>query len=254
MQFDFHSRTVLVSGASRGIGREIATLFAAAGARVAVHYNRDKAAATETVEQLAGADHIITQANLADADAVQAMVDNVISQMGELNIVINNAGIYDLHSAVDATYDEWQAAWTHTIGVNLLGPANLTFCAVQQMRVQGGGRIVNVSSRGAFRGEPDAPAYAASKAGLNAMGQSLAKKLAPEGIFIHTVAPGFVETEMAAAILAGPEGDDIRNQSPLGRVAMPDEVARTVLFLASQGTEFLTGCVVDVNGASYLRT
>lgn len=254
MQFDFHNKTILVSGASRGIGREIATLFAAAGARVAVHYNRDKAAATETVEQLAGADHIITQANLADADAVQAMVDNVISQMGELNIVINNAGIYDLHSAVDATYDEWQAAWTHTIGVNLLGPANLTFCAVQQMRVQGGGRIVNVSSRGAFRGEPDAPAYAASKAGLNAMGQSLAKKLAPEGIFIHTVAPGFVETEMAAAILAGPEGDDIRNQSPLGRVAMPDEVARTVLFLASQGTEFLTGCVVDVNGASYLRT
>lgn len=254
MQFDFHNKTILVSGASRGIGREIATLFAAAGARVAVHYNRDKAAATETVEQLAGADHIITQANLADADSVQAMVDNVILQMGELNIVINNAGIYDLHSAVDATYDEWQAAWTHTIGVNLLGPANLTFCAVQQMRVQGGGRIVNVSSRGAFRGEPDAPAYAASKAGLNAMGQSLAKKLAPEGIFIHTVAPGFVETEMVAAILAGPEGDDIRNQSPLGRVAMPDEVARTVLFLASQGTEFLTGCVVDVNGASYLRT
>jgi len=254
MQFNFQGKTVLVSGASRGIGREVASMFADGGACVAVHYNSDQAAADETVAQLAGTEHITAQANLAEADAVEAMISQIVKAFGQLDIVINNAGIYDLHSIGEDSYAQWQAAWTHTIGVNLLGPANLTFCAVRQMMAQGGGRIVNVSSRGAFRGEPDAPAYAASKAGLNAMGQSLAQKLAPQNIFIHTVAPGFVETEMAAEILSGPQGDGIRNQSPLGRVAKPEEVARTVLFLASDGTEFLTGCVVDVNGASYLRT
>jgi NAD(P)-dependent dehydrogenase (short-subunit alcohol dehydrogenase family) len=124
----------------------------------------------------------------------------------------------------------------------------------RHMIEHGGGRIVNVSSRGAFRGEPTAPAYGASKAGLNAMGQSLAQALAPHGVFVHTVAPGFVETERVAPRLSGPAGEAIRQQSPLGRVARPDEVARTVLFLAAPGTEFLTGCIVDVNGASYLRS
>jgi NAD(P)-dependent dehydrogenase (short-subunit alcohol dehydrogenase family) len=138
--------------------------------------------------------------------------------------------------------------------VNLFGPANLCYWAAQHMIEQGGGRIVNVSSRGAFRGEPDAPAYGASKAGLNAMSQSLAKALAPHGVFVCVVAPGFVETDMASSSLEGPEGDSIRAQSPLNRVARADEVARAVLFLSSEGTEFLTGCIVDVNGASYLRS
>jgi NAD(P)-dependent dehydrogenase (short-subunit alcohol dehydrogenase family) len=113
---------------------------------------------------------------------------------------------------------------------------------------------VNISSRGAFRGEPEAPAYGASKAGINATSQSLAKALAPHNIFVYAVAPSFVETEMVAEILTGTQGDDIRNQSPLKRLAQPEEIAKTVLFLASEGTDFLTGCIVDVNGASYLRT
>jgi 3-oxoacyl-[acyl-carrier protein] reductase len=111
-----------------------------------------------------------------------------------------------------------------------------------------------VSSRGAFRGEPTAPAYGASKAGMNAMGQSLAVALAPHNIFVGTVAPGWVETDMADERLAGPEGEAIRGQSPLGRIAKPEEVAYTVWFLASAGAEFLTGAIIDVNGASYLRT
>jgi NAD(P)-dependent dehydrogenase (short-subunit alcohol dehydrogenase family) len=122
------------------------------------------------------------------------------------------------------------------------------------MITQGGGRIVNVSSRGAFRGEPTAPAYGASKAAMNAMGQSLAVALAPYNIFVATVAPGFVETEMVTDHLDGERGDAIRAQSPLGRVATADEVAHTVAFLASEETAFLTGCIVDVNGASYLRS
>jgi NAD(P)-dependent dehydrogenase (short-subunit alcohol dehydrogenase family) len=122
------------------------------------------------------------------------------------------------------------------------------------MMRRGGGRIVNISSRGAFRGEPTAPAYGASKAAMNSMGQSLAKALAPHNIFIGTVAPGFVETDMAARVLDTPAGDEIRNQSPLKRVAKPDEVAYAALFLASEGAEFSTGTIIDVNGASYLRS
>ena len=119
---------------------------------------------------------------------------------------------------------------------------------------QGGGRIVNVSSRGAFRGEPNQPAYGASKAGLNAMSQSLAQALARHNVFVGIVAPGFVETDLAKEILDGPRGEGIRQQSPLGRVAKPEEVARGVLFLASEGSEFMTGAILDINGASYLRS
>jgi NAD(P)-dependent dehydrogenase (short-subunit alcohol dehydrogenase family) len=122
------------------------------------------------------------------------------------------------------------------------------------MRNTGGGKIINISSRGAFRGEPEAPAYGASKAGLNAMGQSLSQALADENIFIYTIAPGFVETAMARPHLTADGKNSIINQSPLGRVAMPEEVARTVLFVASEGTDFLTGGIIDVNGASYLRS
>jgi NAD(P)-dependent dehydrogenase (short-subunit alcohol dehydrogenase family) len=111
-----------------------------------------------------------------------------------------------------------------------------------------------VSSRGAFRGEPGQPAYGASKAGLNALGQSLAIALAPHNITVAAVAPGFVETDMAAAHLQGARGDAIRGQSPFGRVARPDEVAAAVLYLASPQAEWATGAILDLNGASYLRT
>ena len=117
-----------------------------------------------------------------------------------------------------------------------------------------GGRIINISSRGAFRGEPESWAYGASKAGLNSLGQSMAKALAPQNIFVYTIAPGFVSTEMSQKILSSPQGDEIRSQSPFGRVAKPEEIAKIVLFFAGEAPEFMTGCIVDINGASYLRT
>ncbi|MBP2680502.1 MAG: Short-chain dehydrogenase/reductase, partial [Candidatus Krumholzibacteriota bacterium] len=151
-------------------------------------------------------------------------------------------------------YEEWQDAWRETLETNLVGTANVTYCAARHMIDHGGGRIVTVSSRGAFRGEPDFPAYGASKAGLNSMSQSLAQRLGRFNIFVGVVAPGYVETELVAETLAGPEGDKIRAQSPLGRVARPEEVAQAVLFLAAEGSEFMTGTIIDVNGASYLRS
>lgn len=251
---DFSGRIVLVTGASRGIGRVTAQQFAQMGARVAVHYHTNEKAAQETLKSLEGEAHMIMQADVAKAEDVQRMVKRVIDEMGGLNIVVNNAGIYTEHPIAKVNFDEWQAAWEQILQTNLVGAANVMFCAAQHMMAHGGGHIVNVSSRGAFRGEPDAPAYGASKAGMNAMSQSLAVALAPHGIFVTVVAPGWVETDMATTELAGPRGDAVRNQSPLGRIAKPEEVAHTILFLASSESAFLTGAVVDVNGASYLRT
>lgn len=250
---DFSDKTVLVTGASRGIGRVVATQFAEQGARVVVHYGQNEASARHVLNSLAGAGHIMLQADLRQAEAARSLVDTTVAELGRLDVLVNNAGIFRQHPIDAVSFADWQDAWWDTLAINLLGPAYLCFHAAAHMMKTGGGRIVNISSRGAFRGEPDAPAYGASKAGLNAMSQSLAKALAGKNIFVYAVAPGFVETDMAADSLAGPKGDEIRGQSPLGRVARPEEVARTVLFLAAPGSEFLTGGIVDINGASYLR-
>jgi len=251
---DFTGKTVLVTGASRGIGEAIAQQFAQRGARVAVHYNRQQASAENVRDSLNGTGHMIVQGDLADPVGIAHMIEAVVAEFGRLDILVNNAAIYEEHPIADISYEAWQTAWQSIVGTNLIGIANTIYCAAQHMIKQGGGRIVNISSRGAFRGEPTAPAYGASKAALNSMGQSLAKALAPHNIFIGTVAPGFVETDMAQEFLEGPQGDFIRNESPLHRVAKPSEVAYVALFLASEGAEFTTGCIIDVNGASYLRT
>jgi 3-oxoacyl-[acyl-carrier protein] reductase len=251
---DFAGRTVLVTGASRGIGRAVAVAFAERGARVAVHFGSDERGAEATRTSLRGDGHLTVRAELADPEAVRAAVDTVASETGRLDVLVNNAGIWVPHPPAEVGYREWQDVWRRTLDVNLIGAANACYCAARHMIEAGGGRIVNVSSRGAFRGEPDYPAYGASKAGLNALGQSLALALGRHGIFVATVAPGFVDTEMAGEFLEGPDGDAIRAQSPLGRVATAEEVANAVVFLASEGAEFTTGAILDLNGASYLRT
>lgn len=248
------SRRVLVTGAARGIGAAVAQAFASAGDRVAVHYRSSQRAAEEEIRALPGDGHVSVQADLADAEAVRRAVDSAADQLGGLDVLVNNAGVFVSHPPVSSSYADWQATWSQTLAVNLVGAANMTFCAVPHLRATGGGSVVNVSSRGAFRGEPDSPAYGASKAGLNAFGQSMAVALAPHGISVATVAPGFVETEMARDSLIGAGGEAIRSQSPFGRVARREEVAAAVLWLASPEAHFATGAILDVNGASYLRT
>lgn len=251
---NFDGKVVLITGASRGIGRACAQRFAAHGARIAIHYHSNREAAEQTLASLPQREHLIVQAEMGDAGSVQRMVETVTREMGGLNVLVNNAGIFEEHPLPDVSYEAWQATIERILSTNLIGAANVTYCAAQHMIAHGGGRIITISSRTAFRGKPEAPLYAASKAALNAMSQSLAVALAPYGIFIGVVAPGVVATDMATQDLAGPLGDAIRNQSPLGRVALPEDVAYAAAFLASEGAEYLTGTIIDVNGASYLRS
>ncbi|MGR6916959.1 SDR family NAD(P)-dependent oxidoreductase [[Actinomadura] parvosata] len=245
-------RAVLITGASRGIGRAVAAAFAAQGDRVAIHHRDSEKEAESLLGELPGQGHAVVRADLADPEGVRSMVEAAARELGGgIDVLVNNAGVYFHHPATGTSYEEWQDAWRRTLDVNLLGAANVAWCALRHMSA--GARIINVSSRGAFRGEPDAPAYGASKAGLNALSQSLAIALAPRGIAVAAVAPGFVETDMTNEYLKAPRGDAIRAQSPFGRVARPEEIAAAVLYLASPAAEWASGAVLDLNGASYLR-
>lgn len=242
-----------MTGASRGIGAAIAAAFADRGDRVAVHYSGSRGRADAVLASLPGKGHTVVQADLRDAEAVQRMVETAADALGDITVLVNNAGVFLDHALPATDYETWQRAWSDTLGVNLVGAANVTYCALRYMPRDGSGRIVNVGSRGAVRGEPDHPAYGASKAGLASFGQSLARALGSEGIAVTTVAPGFVETEMAAEALAGEAGERRRAESPFHRVATPEEIAAAVLYLASPEAQWASGAVLDLNGASYLR-
>jgi 3-oxoacyl-[acyl-carrier protein] reductase len=256
---DFAGQVALVTGSARGIGAAIATQLAARGARVVVHYNTNRAAAEATLAALprharCAGPHLLRQGAVQDPAACERLVGSVVAEAGRLDVLVNNAGVYEEHELLRVGYAEWQRRWKQHLGANLEGPANLCFLAGKVMAEQGwGGAIVNVSSRGAFRGEPECPAYGASKAALNSLSQSLAQYLAPSNVSVGVVAPGFVETEMAAGVLASPRGDAIRGDSRFGRVAKPEEVAQAVVFMATKAFKFGSGGIIDVNGASYLR-
>ena len=255
LQFDFSGKTVLVTGGSRGIGKACARLFAEAGARVMITYKTAQNEAEEAVKELHFAGpHAAFQLDVAQPQQVEAVFQTIVQQCGKIDVLVNNAGVFTKHKIVETDYAQWQEAWQQTLMTNLIGVSNLCFFAARHMKETGGGKIVNISSRGAFRGEPDHPAYGASKAGLNSLSQSLAVALAPHGITVGVIAPGFVETDMAKESLSGAEGEKIKSQSPMNRVATPDEVARAVAMFASDGNEFMTGGIWDVNGASYLRS
>jgi len=254
MKIDFEGKTVLVTGASRGLGAAIAEKFAEAGAEVVVHFKSNSAAAEKLMASLPGAGHALVRADMAEPAEIAQMVDEVIDIKGNIDILVNNAGIYEEEPEwPEMDYLRWQAYWERTIRINLTGPANLSFLVTKLMIRQGGGKIVNITSRGAFRGEPDALPYGSSKSGLNSLGQSMAKKLAGRNVFVYTLAPGFIYTDMTKDILESERGLEVMAQSPANRVATPEEIAGGVIMLAADGNEYMTGCILDMNGASYLR-
>ncbi len=253
--YDFTGQAVLITGGSRGVGRATAIAFAQAGARVAFSYHSNEAAAEATLAALPGAGHRMFRSDLGNAQAARILVQSAAQALGRLDILVNNAGIFVPHPVDSMDFDEWLAVWQRTLDVNLTGAAAAAHAAARIMIEAGnGGRIVNVGSRGAFRGEAGQPGYGAAKAGLHALSQSLAQALGSYGITVHAVAPGFIETAMARPWLQGDAGDAVRAQSPLNRVATVEEVAQAILWLASPESAFTTGCILDLNGASYLRT
>ncbi|MFI5845206.1 SDR family NAD(P)-dependent oxidoreductase [Catenuloplanes sp. NPDC051500] len=252
------NRGILVSGASGGIGRAIAEAFAARGDRIAVHYGTNRAGAEGTLRLLAGDGHVLTGGDLRDPAGAARVAEDAADALGGVDVLVNNAAVApqpeNRHSPADVSYADWQRIWRDTVDVNLLAAANLTWCVARQLIDRGvPGAIVNVGSRGAYRGEPEFPAYGASKAALHAFGQSMAVALAPHGIAVASVAPGFVATARQAAKLTGEPGAEVRAQSPFGRVGTPEEVAAAVLHLASPEGAWSSGAVLDLNGASYLR-
>ncbi|MFB8083667.1 SDR family NAD(P)-dependent oxidoreductase [Streptomyces sp. NPDC056013] len=255
MKLPASGRRVLVSGASRGLGRAVARAFAANGDRVAVHFGSRAEEARATLESLDGTGHVLVGGDLSDPAGAVAVVDTAAEALGGIDVLVNNAAVNLRHPLPETPYEEWVAVWQRHVSVNLLATANLSHLAARRMIDQGaGGRIVNIGSRGAFRGEPDHPAYGATKAAVHALGQSLAVSLAPYGIAVASVAPGFFATERVSSRLEGAEGAAIRAQSPFGRVAEPAEIAEAVLWLASPAAEWSSGTILDLNGASHLRS
>jgi 3-oxoacyl-[acyl-carrier protein] reductase len=241
---------VLVTGASGGIGAAISRSLAARGAGIVLHYQSNRAAAEATLRPLQGTGHELVQADLTDPAAVERLWHDADAQQ-PIDALVNNAGIFPNHPPLTTDYAGWTAAWQRTLAINLSGPASLSYFAARAMAERSGGRIVSVSSRGAFRGEPTAPAYAASKAGLNAFSQSMAKALAPKGVYVFVVAPGWVSTARVATAI---QDKTVIADQPLGRVATPEEVAQVVTFCVLDAPPTMTGAILDVNGASYLRS
>ena len=241
---DLRGRRVLVTGASRGIGRETAVRMGLAGAHVGVNFFRGEAEANEVVGEIG--DAVALRADVADPAQVEAMFE----QFGPVDVLVNNAATFEMNPFDGADYAAWQRGWRRTFELNVFGAANAAFLAMRSMRQHGGGKIINVASRAAFRGETEFADYGASKAALVNLTRSIARGCAKDNIVASCVAPGFIETEMARAELDA-HYDEIVSQIPLRRVGTPGDVAAVILFLASSHADYLNGVTIDVNGGSW---
>jgi NAD(P)-dependent dehydrogenase (short-subunit alcohol dehydrogenase family) len=253
MQLDLQDQTILVTGASRGIGRAIALACADAGADVAVHYARSQDAA-EAVADACGAGARPVQADLGSLEAADALFPRVADAFGAVDAVVNNAGVA-LQTPLDAEAGDWNEAWTTTMHVNLRAPELICRHAVRHFQERGvGGRIVNVASRAAFRGDtPDYMTYAASKAGLVALTRSLARGFGNDGIVAFAVAPGFTRTDMAQDFIDAYGEDHVIDDLALDRMTEPEDVAPLAVFLLSGHADHATGTSIDVNAGSYVH-
>ena len=247
-------KTALVTGASRGIGRAIAIQLAVSEFRVAVHYNRDAAAAGDTASGLLGSGHVIAQADLSDPDAASRLSQSVLTAFdGRVDVLVHNAGIYETTPLlVSRDVTVWREAMRRQMQVNFWAGAELAYLLAPAMAEAGWGRIVQISSRAGHRGEAGFSGYAVSKAAQINLVKSLAAELGGTGIGCFGIAPGWTETDMASEALRE-RGEQINAEIPLGRVALPSDIAALVSFLVTDAADYLSGNIFDVNGASYLR-
>ncbi|HHW6942194.1 3-oxoacyl-[acyl-carrier-protein] reductase [Staphylococcus aureus] len=243
------TKSALVTGASRGIGRSIALQLAEEGYNVAVNYAGSKEKAEAVVEEIKakGVDSFAIQANVADADEVKAMIKEVVSQFGSLDVLVNNAGITRDNLLMRMQEQEWD----DVIDTNLKGVFNCIQKATPQMLRQRSGAIINLSSVVGAVGNPGQANYVATKAGVIGLTKSAARELASRGITVNAVAPGFIVSDMTDA-LSDELKEQMLTQIPLARFGQDTDIANTVAFLASDKAKYITGQTIHVNGGMYM--
>ncbi|MFQ4140282.1 SDR family NAD(P)-dependent oxidoreductase [Nodosilinea sp. PGN35] len=257
---DLQRSTVLVTGASRGIGAAIARTLHGAGAAVILHYSQGEAEARQVVAELAdgslGQDdqrtHLV-QADLAVPGAARSLWRQSVAWRGSVSAVVNNAATMPAAS-VAGDWEQWSAAWQATLQVNLVAMADLCREAIAHFQAQGGGTLVNLASRAAFRGDgPEFMAYAASKGGVIGLTRTIAKGFAAEGVRAYAIAPGFVRTDRIEQVMAERGAEYVTRDIPMGAPAEPQDIANLVAFLVAGLAPHATGATFDVNGASYFH-
>jgi len=254
MHLDLSDQTILVTGASRGIGRATAEALAESGASVAVHYGRSEDAAAEVVAAC-GRNARSFQADLSTLEATDALIERVVDAYGQLHTLVLNAGVA-VPTPLDDNTDRWHESWTETMHVNLRAPELLCRHALDHFRSRdpSGGRIIGVSSRAAFRGDtPDYMTYAVSKAGLVALMRSVAREFGGDDIKAFTLAPGFTRTDMAQDFIDEYGEAHATSDLALDQLTEPEDVASVAVFLASGHADHATGTTIDVNAGSYVH-
>lgn len=252
MKIDLSNQKVLVTGASRGIGKSIALLLADTGAELGIHYNKNKEAAESLAAEI-GQGARIFQANLEEASECVRLVKEALEAFGKIDVLVNNAGIV-VPVEQDAKTDDFVNGWNKTLQVNLVASALLCHELIPHFSKQGGGRFIHISSRAAFRGDtPEYMAYAASKGGMVALSRSIARGFGKQGIKSFIVAPGFTRTDMAQEFIDTYGEEIVLNDLALSELTEPKDVAPTVLFLASGMMDHATGCSIDINAGSYVH-
>jgi NAD(P)-dependent dehydrogenase (short-subunit alcohol dehydrogenase family) len=252
MKIDLTGQCILVTGASRGIGAAIARGLADCGARVALHAHANRQAAAALAGEIGNGSRAFA-ADLADPAAVARLWPEVHATMGSVDGIVNNAGIA-IQSPLSGSVEAWVADWNRTMAVNLTAAAILCRAAIEHFESHGGGRIVNISSRAAFRGDqPDFMAYAASKGGMVALTRSIARGYGKSGIKAFTIAPGFTRTDMAQDFIDQYGEDYATSDIALDRLTEPADIAPAVAFLLSGLSDHATGATLDMNAASYVH-
>ncbi|MEM9324509.1 MAG: SDR family oxidoreductase [Bacteroidota bacterium] len=253
MYINLSGLNILVTGASRGIGKAIATKLAEAGATIALHYNKNVADA-ENLAHMLGNESKVFQADLAAPNGALKLFERVLLEMGSIEVLVNNAGIAK-PSAAEDTDDQWQATWDETLRVNLTAPAMLCRRAIAHfLENKTSGRIINITSRAAYRGETaEYAAYGASKAAMVSLTRTIARSYGKQGIKAFNVAPGFVRTDMAQDFMQMYGEEHAKSDIALERLTEPKDLAPLITFIASGMVDHATGATFDINAGSYLH-
>lgn len=253
---DLTAKTILVTGASKGIGAAIATALGAAGAHVVAHFGADRDGAQAALRDVPGERKLFVQADLHGIDAVEALWREAEAWRGGIDVVVLNAAVMLWNGGMHESDETWDAVWAETLAVNVLAPARLLRRAVPHFRGRGGGILVTLSSWAAQRGvsNPDTMAYGASKAAVRSMTQTVARAYARDNVLAYVVAPGVVRTRMSEDFAATQGGEDkVTAGLAMGEWVPPAEIASLVAYLATGEARHLTGATLDFNGASYIR-